>query len=111
KDAEWKGILPYTELAQFANPASGLIVQCNNSVYSSAQPPPLDPAKYPPYVAPPRLDATPGTRAARAYEILNPKSKITWEDHRAAGLDVHAITAAPLVRLLLKALEGEAASD
>lgn len=108
KDAQWKGIIPFQEIPQFENPASGLIVQCNNSVYSSAQPPPLDPAKYPSYVAPQYVDAPPHTRAARVYELFAGKPKISWDDHRNAALDVDALTAGPLLKLLLASLDSQA---
>jgi acyl-homoserine-lactone acylase len=104
---QWNGIIPFAELPQFSNPPSGLIVQCNNSVYSSAQPPPLDPAKYPPYVAPRQLDNPPDTRAGRVYELLDGKPKISWEDHRNAALDLRALTAGPLMKLLLSCLEAQ----
>lgn len=107
KDAQWKGIIPFGEIPQFANPASGLIVQCNNSVYSSAQPPPLDPARYPPYVADPELHVPDATRAGRVYDVLGSQPKITWEQHRAMALDVRATAAGPLMRLLLSALDGQ----
>jgi acyl-homoserine-lactone acylase len=109
--AQWKGIIPFDELPQFTNPASGLIVQCNNSVYSSAQPPPLDPNQYPPYVAGRRLDTPPDTRAGRVYELLGGKSKITWDEHRNAALDVRALTAGPLMKLLLSSLESQTELD
>ncbi len=88
EDAQWKGIIPFGELPQFANPASGVIVQCNNSVYSSSRPPPLDPAKFPRYVAGSALSFPPDTRAARAFELLDAGPKASWENLRRAALDV-----------------------
>lgn len=106
-DAEWKGIIPFGEIPQFANPPSGLIVQCNNSVYSSAEPPPLDPAKYPPYVADRELHVPADSRAGRVYKVLGGKGKISWDEHRSMALDVRATTAGALMKLLLSSLEGQ----
>lgn len=108
-DAQWKGIIPFNELPQFENPASGLIVQCNNSVYSSANPPPLDPAKYPPYMAPRSTVVAADTRAGRVYRLFSSKQKIAWEDHYSAARDVHTLLAEPLVKILLRSLEPDAA--
>ena len=70
-DAQWNGYVAFSDLPQFTNPPNGVIVQCNNSPYSTAQPPVLDPAKFSPYLAhSSELTNPTHTRAGRAFELF-----------------------------------------
>lgn len=103
KDAEWGPPLAFDELPQITNPPGGLIVQCNNSVFSSARPSPIDARDFPQYHAE-RGRASRASRAGRAYDLLDTKPKITWEDHLEAALDLRTLTSQPLLNLLLSTL-------
>jgi len=92
--AQWKGIHPFSEVPQFANPPGGLIVQCNQSVFASAEPSPIKPADYPPYIAHGELVNQPNSRAARAFKLLG-APKVTG---KITGVRLSTCTAGPLIR-------------
>jgi len=104
KEAEWGPLLTFDQLPQMTNPPGGLIVQCNNSVFSSARPSPISSDDYPQYRASRGNEIGVDTRAARVFSLFGNKSKITWDDHMGAALDVKALAARPLLDVLLAAL-------
>ncbi len=108
RGAQWNGYVAFRDLPQFTNPANGLIVNCNNSPYSSVQPPLLDPANFAPYLAHSfELTNASYNRAGHAFELFAQYPKISWEDSRRIALDVKAINVGPFVRILLQATEGQ----
>ena len=110
-DAQWKGYIPFAELPQYANPPHGVIVQCNNPIYSTAQPPPLDPKAFLPYLARPETSVPPQSRAGRVFGFFDPLPKISLDDNRRAAFDVWAPGAGRVVKALLAALEGKSDPD
>ena len=108
--AQWKGIIPFSELPQYANPPGGLIVQCNQSVFASAEPSPIKAADYPPFIAHGAMVNQRESRTRRAFELLA-GPKVTWEDHKRTALDPYGPQADQFVRVLLGALDETAAAD
>jgi acyl-homoserine lactone acylase PvdQ len=102
--AQWKGILPFPEVPQFANPTGGLIVQCNQSIFVSADPSPIKEADYPPHIAQGSTLNRPGSRHYRVFDLLK-APKITFDENRRTAVDVAAIGSSPYVKLMLEALE------
>jgi acyl-homoserine lactone acylase PvdQ len=106
--AQWNGYVAFRDLPQFTNPPNGVIVQCNNSPYSTAQPAVLDPANFSPYLAH-SLEVTnlPSSRAERGMELLERHPKVSWDDFRQAALDLKVLHAGPYVKSLLEASDGQ----
>lgn len=104
--AQWKGIIPFKELPQYANPPGGVIVQCNQSIFASADPSPVKAADYPPFIAHGALVNQRDSRTHRAFELLS-SPKVTWEEHRRTALDPYGPAAGQYVRVLLAALEDQ----
>jgi acyl-homoserine lactone acylase PvdQ len=106
--AQWTGYHAFSDLPQFTNPPNGVIVQCNNSPYSTAQPPVLDPARFSPYLAhSSELTNIPNSRAERAFNLFEPHAKVSWDDFREAALDLKVLHAEPYVRMILEAAAGQ----
>jgi acyl-homoserine lactone acylase PvdQ len=106
--AQWNGYFQFRELPQFTNPPNGVIVQCNNSPYSTAQPAVLDPANFSPYLAhSAEVTNIPKSRAERAFELFEPHPKVSWEDFRQAALDLKVLHAQPYLQAILEASDGQ----
>lgn len=67
---EWKGWIPFEELPQAWNPASGYVATANNKVVSK---------DYPHHVS---WDWMNGYRVGRIERMLRERARITWEDCR-----------------------------
>ena len=102
--AQWKGILPFPSVPQFANPKGGLIVQCNQSIFASANPSPIKESDYPPHIAQGSTLNRQGSRHFRVFDLLK-GPKITFDENRGTAVDVYALGASPYVKLLLAALD------
>jgi acyl-homoserine-lactone acylase len=110
--AQWNGYVDFRDLPQFTNPPNGVIVQCNNSPYSTAQPPVLDPAKFSPYlVHSSEMTNIAKSRAERAFEIFNLHPKVTWEDFRIAAFDLKILHAQPYLQMIIDASDGQTDPD
>lgn len=110
--AQWQGYVPFRDLPQFTNPPNGVIVQCNNSPYSTAQPPVLDPAKFSPYLAHSlELTNVPKSRAERATELFAMHPKVSWDDFRQAALDLKVLHAEPYLQSIIEASDGQTDPD
>jgi acyl-homoserine lactone acylase PvdQ len=111
-EAQWQGYVAFADLPQFKNPPNGLIVQCNNSPYSTAQPALLDPANFSPYLAH-SLEVTniPSSRAERAFDMFQKHAKVSWEDHLQVAMDLKVLHADPYLRSLIAAAEGQDDAD
>lgn len=110
--AQWNGYFAFRDLPQFTNPPNGVIVQCNNSPYSTVQPPVLDPGNFSRYLSKDvELTTTPRSRAERAFELFKPHPKISWDDFRQAALDLKVLHAEPYLRAVMDASEGQTDPD
>jgi acyl-homoserine-lactone acylase len=106
--AQWSGYVAFSDLPQFTNPPNGVIVQCNNSPYSTSQPPVLDPAKFSTYLAHSlELSNPTHTRAGRSFELFEAHPKISWEDFRQTALDLKVLNAGPFLRTMLQVSDGQ----
>jgi acyl-homoserine-lactone acylase len=106
--AQWNGYVALHDLPQFTNPPNGVIVQCNNSPYSTAQPSVLDPANFSPYlVHSSELTNPTHTRAGRAFELFAQHPKISWDDFRDAALDLKVLNIAPFLRAVIAASDSQ----
>ena len=111
--AQWQdGNVAFRDLPQFTNPPNGVIVQCNNSPYSTAQPPVLDPANFLRYLSKDvELTNIPKSRAERAFELFAKHPKISWDDFREAALDLKILHAEPYLQSIIEASDGQADPD
>jgi acyl-homoserine-lactone acylase len=106
--AQWSGYVAFRDLPQFTNPPNGLIVNCNNSPYSTAQPPVLDPANFSPYlVHSSELSNATYNRAGHAFELFDKHPKISWDDNRQIALDLKVLNVGPFLRSLLQVSDGQ----
>jgi acyl-homoserine-lactone acylase len=80
-------IVPFDELPQVIDPASGWVQNCNDSPWTSAYPMLLDPAKYAPYIAPPPSQTQ---RSQRSIRLLSQPGKITLADLKAMKLSTRS---------------------
>lgn len=71
----WNDYLTYDELPKVIDPPSGYVQNTNDPPWNAAWPNSLDPAKYPPYIAP----STSSFRAERSLRMLYEDPKITYE--------------------------------
>ena len=78
---EWRGMIPFEELARVRNPRGGVIVTANNRIVN---------ADYPHYIA---LDFAPDYRAQRIFDRLSELDKATVEDMAAIHADTVSIPA------------------
>ena len=78
---EWRGMIPFEELARIRNPRDGVIVTANNRIVN---------ADYPHYIA---LDFAPDYRAQRIFDRLSELDKATVEDMAAIHADAVSIPA------------------
>ena len=85
---EWRGYIPFEELARSRNPDTGYIVTANNCIVGH---------DYPYYIA---LDFAPEYRARRITERLKPMRNATVEDMAAVHADRVSIPARTYVRLI-----------
>jgi acyl-homoserine-lactone acylase len=106
--AQWNGYVAFRDLPQFTNPPNGVIVQCNNSPYSTAQPAVLDPANFSKYLAHSwEVTNVANSRAEYATDLFKQHAKVSWDDFKEAALDLKVLHAAPYRQSLIQALDGE----
>ncbi|HEV2149215.1 MAG TPA: acylase, partial [Longimicrobiaceae bacterium] len=72
----WTGVLGYDELPRIVDPASGFVQNSNSPPWFATLPSPLDPARFPAYVAPRSLLF----REQRALQMLAADSSITFAE-------------------------------
>jgi acyl-homoserine lactone acylase PvdQ len=110
--AQWNGYFGFRDLPQFTNPPNGVIVQCNNSPYSTAQPAVLDPANFSRYLSKDvELTSAPKSRNERAFELFAEHPKVSWDDFRHVALDLKVLHAQPYVETLIQASDGQSDPD
>lgn len=72
----WSGILGYDELPRIVDPASGFVQNSNSPPWFATLPSPLDPARFPAYLAPRSLNF----REQRGLTMLTADSSITFDE-------------------------------
>ncbi|MEW5928653.1 MAG: acylase [Gemmatimonadota bacterium] len=72
----WSGILGYDELPRIVDPASGFVQNSNSPPWFATLPSPLDPARFPAYLAPRSLNF----REQRGLAMLAADSSITFDE-------------------------------
>lgn len=71
----WTEYLTYAELPKAIDPSSGFVQNTNDPPWNAAWPATLDPAQYPPYIAPSNISF----RAERSIRMLTEDRKLTFE--------------------------------
>ncbi len=85
---EWRGMIPFEELARIRNPRDSIIVTANNRIVND---------DYPHYIA---LDFAPDYRAQRIFDRLHELDKATVEDMAAIHADTVSIPAQVYARFI-----------
>ncbi|MFW6078152.1 MAG: penicillin acylase family protein, partial [Gemmatimonadota bacterium] len=73
----WTEVHPYEDLPKVVDPPSGFVQNSNSPPWYATVPSPLDPADFPPYMAPPPWV---NLREARAIEMLLSDESITFDE-------------------------------
>ena len=71
----WHGYLSYDELPKVIDPPNGFVHNTNDPPWNAAWPNTLDPANYPPYLAPVNMSF----RAERSLRMLTEHDKMTYD--------------------------------
>jgi acyl-homoserine-lactone acylase len=85
----WRGTLPYASLPRIVDPAGGYVQNSNSPPWFATRPSPLDPARYPAYLAPRWV----GFREQRALQMLAADRSITFAELVAMHHDSHMLLA------------------
>jgi acyl-homoserine-lactone acylase len=80
-------IVPFDQLPQVMDPATGWVQNCNDSPWTSVYPMAIDPKNFLPYIAPPPALTQ---RAQRSIRLLSESGKITLDDLKAMKLSTHS---------------------
>jgi acyl-homoserine-lactone acylase len=80
-------IVPFDQLPQVMDPATGWLQNCNDSPWTSVYPMAIDPKNFLPYIAPPPALTQ---RAQRSIRLLSESGKITLDDLKAMKLSTHS---------------------
>lgn len=72
----WMRTHPYEDLPRVLDPPTGWLQNANDPPWLTTFPPVLDPARFPPYMAPRDL----GLRAERAIKLLRANDRISFDD-------------------------------
>ncbi len=100
---EWGPALTWRDLPHTRNPASGYLQNCNNNSFTITRDCPLQPQNFPKHLMSQGTTLSPGTRAHRATELIEARPKHNVASIKAAALDIKALTAQPLLDLILDA--------
>jgi acyl-homoserine-lactone acylase len=95
------GSLTYEELPKVIDPASGYVQNSNQPPWDAAWPTMIDPAKYPPYIAP----VFPTFRSDRSLRMLSESGKMSFDDVLTRKLSTRAEGADRLLPDLLAAVD------
>jgi penicillin amidase len=87
---EWRGVIPFEEMPQLRNPATGFIVTANNRIADE---------RYPYYLA---LHYEPGFRARRIRDRLRPLTQASGQDMAAIHADRLSLPAPAFVAMLAR---------
>ena len=80
-------IVPFDQLPQVMDPATGWVQNCNDSPWTSVYPMAIDPKNFLPYIAPPPALTQ---RAQRSIRLLSESGKITLDDLKGMKLSTHS---------------------
>jgi acyl-homoserine-lactone acylase len=72
----WTETHPYEDLPKVVDPPSGWLQNANDPPWTTTLPPVLDPAAFPPYLAPREMDF----RAQRSARVLHEDEEITFDE-------------------------------
>lgn len=95
----WTQTLPYSKLPRVLDPESGWLQNANDPPWTTTFPPALDPAQFPPYLAPRNM----GLRPQRSAKLLMANPSFSFEQFIAAKHDTHAELADRILPDLLAA--------
>lgn len=97
----WDRMHPYEELPQLSNPNTGFLQNANDPPWTCTYPPLLNPAKYPPYMAPRGVPMRP----QHALNMIRSDSSITYDELLAIKHNTRLETADRFLDDLLAAVE------
>ena len=80
-------IVPFDQLPQVIDPATGWVQNCNDSPWTSVYPMAIDPKNFLPYIAPPPSLTQ---RAQRSIRLLSESGKISLDDLKGMKLSTHS---------------------
>ncbi len=99
-DHEWEGIIPFEELPELFNPATGYIVSANNEILDSSYPYSIFGSAFAlPY------------RAIRIEELLSGKKRMTHQSMRNIQADTHSRFGLTLSQYILQAVARAGSDD
>jgi acyl-homoserine-lactone acylase len=98
-------IVPFDQLPQVMDPATGWVQNCNDSPWTSVYPMAIDPKNFLPYIAPPPALTQ---RAQRSIRLLSESGKITLDDLKGMKLSTHSEIADHFVDDLVAAARASA---
>ena len=102
-DAQWGDIIPFNELPQVGNPASGFIQNNNVMPWFVTVESGIKPEDYPAYLV--DRDAEMNDRGIRAFSVLSSKEKFTAEELYNLAVDVHVVAADKYLDSALKEIK------
>ena len=98
---EWQGLHPLDEIVHVYNPATGWIINCNSTPYTSSGASSPDKSKYPAYMAPDGQNY----RALNAIRLFSNAKNITIDGLIAKGYDQYLAAFDELLPPLFKAYD------
>ncbi|HET9017510.1 MAG TPA: penicillin acylase family protein [Thermomicrobiaceae bacterium] len=98
----WTAVHPYEDLPRVVDPSTGWVQNSNSPPWTTTLPSPLDPAGFPPYLAP---AGSPRPREQRGLQMLIEHGPLGWADLLAAQGSTRSDLADRLVPDLVAAAE------
>ncbi len=108
----WTRTHPYEELPRVLDPPTGWLQNANDPPWLTTFPPVLDPARFPPYIAPRELGVVgESLRAERAIQLLRANDHISFDDLVAYKHSTHCELADRWLDDLVRAARASADPD
>jgi len=101
QETQWEGILPFDQLPQTENPASGFLLNCNNPPWFSTRNCDIYPARFPKYISNDPVTL----RAQRMMELLADDTSITVDEMKKIPWDNYVLMAEQAKPLISSAVE------